>query len=82
MRGDKASIQVYEETSGLGPGDPVATTGEPLSVELGPGLIESMFDGIQRPLDAIMEKAGSFLTKGVEVLPLNREKKMALYTYS
>ncbi|MCY6370839.1 V-type ATP synthase subunit A [Clostridium ganghwense] len=75
MRGDKASIQVYEETSGLGPGDPVVTTGEPLSVELGPGLIESMFDGIQRPLDAIMEKAGSFLTKGVEVLPLNREKK-------
>lgn len=75
MRGDKASIQVYEETSGLGPGDPVETTGEPLSVELGPGLIESMFDGIQRPLDAIMEKAGSFLTKGVEVLPLNREKK-------
>lgn len=75
MRGDKASIQVYEETSGLGPGDPVDTTGEPLSVELGPGLIESMFDGIQRPLDAIMEKAGSFLTKGVEVLPLNREKK-------
>lgn len=75
MRGDKASIQVYEETSGLGPGDPVETTGEPLSVELGPGLIESMFDGIQRPLDAIMEKAGSFLAKGVEVLPLNREKK-------
>lgn len=75
MRGDTASIQVYEETSGLGPGDPVETTGEPLSVELGPGLIESMFDGIQRPLDAIMEKAGSFLTKGVEVLPLNREKK-------
>ena len=52
MRGDKASIQVYEETSGIGPGDPVVTTGEPLSVELGPGLIESMFDGIQRPLDA------------------------------
>ncbi|MCY6959038.1 V-type ATP synthase subunit A [Clostridium brassicae] len=75
MRGDKASIQVYEETSGLGPGDPVVTTGEPLSVELGPGLIESMFDGIQRPLDAIAEKAGSFLTKGVEVLPLDREKK-------
>ena len=53
MRGDKASIQVYEETSGLGPGDPVVTTGEPLSVELGPGLIESIFDGIQRPLDAL-----------------------------
>lgn len=75
MREDRASIQVYEETSGLGPGDPVVTTGEPLSVELGPGLIESMFDGIQRPLDAIMKKAGSFLTKGVEVLPLDREKK-------
>ena len=52
MRGDKASIQVYEETTGIGTGDPVITTGEPLSLELGPGLIESMFDGIQRPLDA------------------------------
>ena len=59
MRGDKASIQVYEETSGIGPGDPVITTGEPLSVELGPGLIESMFDGIQRPLDAFMKAANS-----------------------
>ena len=76
MRGDKASIQVYEETSGIGPGDPVVTTGEPLSVELGPGLIESMFDGIQRPLDAFMEAAqSSFLTKGVSVPSLNREKK-------
>lgn len=76
MRGDKASIQVYEETSGIGPGDPVITTGEPLSVELGPGLIESMFDGIQRPLDAFMKAANSaFLTKGVEVKSLNREKK-------
>ena len=76
MRGDKASIQVYEETSGIGPGDPVVTTGEPLSVELGPGLIESMFDGIQRPLDAFMEAAQSnFLTKGVSVPSLNREKK-------
>jgi len=76
MRGDKASIQVYEETSGIGPGDPVITTGEPLSVELGPGLIESMFDGIQRPLDAFMEAAhSSFLTKGVSVPSLNREKK-------
>ena len=53
MRGDKASIQVYEETTGIGTGDPVITTGEPLSLELGPGLIESMFDGIQRPLDAL-----------------------------
>lgn len=76
MRGDKASIQVYEETSGIGPGDPVVTTGEPLSVELGPGLIEAMFDGIQRPLDAFMEAAkSSFLTKGVSVPSLNRENK-------
>jgi V/A-type H+-transporting ATPase subunit A len=75
MRGDKASIQVYEETSGLGPGAPVFTTGEPLSVELGPGLIESMFDGIQRPLDVIEAKAGDFITRGVEVESLNREKK-------
>lgn len=78
MRGDKASIQVYEETSGIGPGDPVVTTGEPLSVELGPGLIESMFDGIQRPLDAFMEAAQSgFLTKGISVPSLNRDKKWA-----
>ncbi|SHH25127.1 V-type ATP synthase subunit A [Clostridium grantii] len=75
MRGDKASIQVYEETSGLGPGDPVISSGEPLSVELGPGLLEAIFDGIQRPLDKLAEKAGSFLTKGVEVLPLSRERK-------
>ena len=76
MRGDKASIQVYEETSGIGPGDPVITTGEPLSVELGPGLIESMFDGIQRPLDAFMEAAQSnFLIKGVSVPSLNRTRK-------
>lgn len=76
MRGDKASIQVYEETSGIGPMDPVVTTGEPLSVELGPGLIESMFDGIQRPLDAFLKAAGSnFLTRGVQVKSLNRTKK-------
>ena len=76
MRGDKASIQVYEETTGIGPGDPVVTTGEPLSIELGPGLIESMFDGIQRPLDAFMEAAQSaFLKKGIAVPSLNREKK-------
>lgn len=75
MRGDRASIQVYEETSGLGPGDPVVTTGEPLSVELGPGLMESMFDGIQRPLEAIRAIAGNFLTKGVNVSPLDRTRK-------
>lgn len=74
MRGDRASIQVYEETTGIGPGEPVYTTGEPLSVELGPGLIESMFDGIQRPLNAIMDLVGDFLEKGVVVPSLNREK--------
>lgn len=76
MRGSKASIQVYEETSGIGPKDPVITTGEPLSVELGPGLIEAMFDGIQRPLDSFMEAAQSdFLKKGISVPSLNRDKK-------
>ena len=75
MRNDRASIQVYEETTGIGPGDPVITTGEPLSIELGPGLIESMFDGIQRPLDAFAKAANSpFLKKGVAVKSLNREK--------
>lgn len=67
MRGDMASIQVYEETSGLGPGEPVESTGEPLSVELGPGLIESIFDGIQRPLTLIRERAGDRITRGIEV---------------
>ena len=75
MRDDRASIQVYEETSGLGPGEEVVTTGEPLSVELGPGLIEGIFDGIQRPLDEIEKKAGAFITRGVDVYSLNREKK-------
>ena len=75
MRGDKASIQVYEETTGIGTGDPVITTGEPLSLELGPGLIESMFDGIQRPLDAFEKAANSpFLVRGIAVNALNREK--------
>lgn len=75
MRGDKASIQVYEETVGIGPGEPVFSTGEPLSVELGPGLVEAMFDGIQRPLKEFQDKAGDFLSKGIEVPSLNREKK-------
>lgn len=65
MHGDKASIQVYEETSGLGPGEPVESTGSPLSVELGPGLIGSIYDGIQRPLDKIMEISGSNLKEGL-----------------
>lgn len=76
MRDDRASIQVYEETSGIGPGDPVVSTGEPLSVELGPGLIASMFDGIQRPLDRIREISKSaFLVKGLSIKPLDRDKK-------
>lgn len=74
IHGDAASIQVYEETSGLGPGAPVESTGMPMSVELGPGLIGSIFDGIQRPLEAIMERAGNNLARGVEVPSLNREK--------
>ncbi len=75
MHGDKASIQVYEETSGLGTGEPVESTGEPLSVELGPGLIGSIFDGIQRPLDDIMAICGNNLDRGVEVASLKRNKK-------
>ena len=76
MTGDSASIQVYEETSGLGPGAEVVTTGAPLSVELGPGLIENIYDGIQRPLEVIMEKVqGNNLPRGVEVPALDREKK-------
>lgn len=75
IHGDRASIQVYEETSGLGPGEEVVSTGMPLSVELGPGLIGSIFDGIQRPLDDIMKIAGNNLTRGVEVASLKREKK-------
>lgn len=75
MHGDKASIQVYEETSGLGPGAPVESTKEPLSVELGPGLIGSIFDGIQRPLDDIMKASGNNLKRGVEAPALKRDKK-------
>ena len=75
LRGDKASIQVYEETSGLGPGEPVESTGAPLSLELGPGLIEAIFDGIQRPLQLIREKTGDRITRGVEVPALDREKQ-------
>lgn len=75
LRGDRASIQVYEETSGIGPGDVVFETGSPLSVELGPGLIESIFDGIQRPLDKIYEAHGPRIERGVEADALSREKK-------
>ncbi len=75
LHGDRASIQVYEETGGLGPGEPVYSTGDPLSVELGPGLIEAIFDGVQRPLDTIREQVGDYITRGVEVNPLSRERK-------
>jgi V/A-type H+-transporting ATPase subunit A len=74
LRGDMASIQVYEETAGIGPGEPVYFTGEPLSVELAPGLIESIFDGIQRPLDVIYGISGDRIPLGVDVPKLNREK--------
>ncbi len=75
IHGDQASIQVYEETSGLGPGAPVESTGAPLSVELGPGLIGSIFDGIQRPLVDIMNATGNNLTRGVEIPSLKRVTK-------
>jgi V/A-type H+-transporting ATPase subunit A len=75
LKGDLASIQVYEETAGIGIGDPVDSTGMPLSVELGPGLMTSIFDGIQRPLPEIQKKAGSFLKRGVTVNALDRKKK-------
>ena len=75
LRGEMASIQVYEETSGLGPGEPVESTGEPLSVELGPGLIESIYDGIQRPLTVIREMVGDRIARGIEAPALNRDRK-------
>lgn len=75
MRGDVASIQVYEETTGIGPGDEVISTGHPLSVELGPGMLEHMYDGIQRPLQKLEDLAGNFLKRGVTAPALNRETK-------
>ena len=77
MTGDRASIQVYEETSGLGPGAEVETTGAPLSVELGPGLIENIYDGIQRPLEEIVRRVGANITRGIQVPPLDRERLWA-----
>ena len=75
MRGDKASIQVYEETSGLGPGDEVTSTGAPLSVELAPGILEMIFDGIQRPLERIKEMTGSNIARGIDVTALDHDRK-------
>ncbi len=74
LRGDKASIQVYEETGGIGPGEPVESTGAPLSVELAPGLIESIYDGIQRPLNKIQELAGDRITRGIRVDSIDHER--------
>ncbi len=74
LRNDRASIQVYEETAGIGPGEPVFSTGAPLSVELAPGLIESIFDGIQRPLDSIRQQAGDRITRGILINALDHEK--------
>ena len=79
MHGDRASVQVYEETAGLGTGEAVESTGMPLSVELGPGLIQGIFDGIQRPLEAIRAVAGNNLTRGIEVPSLDRDKKWHFY---
>ena len=75
LKGEKAVIQVYEETSNLRPGEPVVTTGKPLSVELGPGLLTSIYDGVQRPLDVIAAKAGDFITRGIEASALDKRKK-------
>jgi len=75
LRNDVASIQVYEETSGLKPNEPVYGTGRPLSVELGPGVLKSIYDGIQRPLDLIKQKAGDYLTRGITVPAIDKDKK-------
>ncbi|MCK4805342.1 MAG: V-type ATP synthase subunit A, partial [Spirochaetes bacterium] len=75
MRRDEASIQVYEETGGLGIGEPVYLSGHPLLVELGPGLIESIYDGVQRPLDIIKETAGDLITRGIDIPGLSRDRK-------
>lgn len=75
LKGDKASIQVYEETGGLKPGDPVTATGKPLSVELGPGIVAAIYDGIQRPLDKIREEAGDWITRGISIRGLDHKKE-------
>jgi V/A-type H+-transporting ATPase subunit A len=75
LREDRASIQVYEETGGIGPGEPVFLTGFPLSVELGPGLIGNIYDGIQRPLEVIMDQSGNFISRGISIPGLDMDKK-------
>ena len=75
LNGDKATIQVYEDTTGVKPGEPVLSTGAPLSIELGPGLLKSIYDGIARPLPNIAEISGDFIARGIEVHSLDRKKK-------
>ncbi|HER44082.1 MAG TPA: V-type ATP synthase subunit A, partial [Candidatus Eisenbacteria bacterium] len=75
LHGDRAFIQVYENTSGLGPGEKVESTGQSLSIELGPGLLQSIYDGIQRPLDVIYRGAGHYITRGIDVPGLDRGRK-------
>ncbi len=75
LHGDRAFIQVYEDTSGLGPGEKVESTGQSLSIELGPGLLQSIYDGIQRPLNVIYHGAGHYITRGIDVPGLDRERK-------
>ncbi|MEX1112732.1 MAG: V-type ATP synthase subunit A [Candidatus Andersenbacteria bacterium] len=77
LEGDSASIQVYEETSGLTPGDPVISTGQQLSLTMGPGMLGAIYDGIQRPLDVIKAQSGAFIARGMDVPPLNTETKWA-----
>ncbi|MFO8051357.1 MAG: ATP synthase subunit A [Thermoplasmatota archaeon] len=79
LEGDTAVVQVYEETAGIAPGEPVRRTGEPLSVELGPGLMSMIYDGIQRPLEAIMDASGDFISRGISVSPLDHEKKWTFH---
>jgi V/A-type H+-transporting ATPase subunit A len=78
LDGDIATIQVYEETSGMRPGEPVYSTGSPLSVELGPGIIGNIFDGIQRPLPEIADKTGAFISRGLDINSLSREKEWSV----
>jgi len=77
LKNDLAYIQVYEDTTGVGPGEPVTLTERPLSVELGPGLLGSIYDGIQRPLDVIRREHGDFVSRGIEMPALRRDRKWA-----
>src|SRR6056297_2670569 len=77
IEGDLTTVQVYEETSGVGPGEPVENTGEPLSVDLGPGMLDSIYDGVQRPLEVLEDKMGAFLDRGVDAPGIDLDKTWA-----